>query len=563
MINLYFRDYIIYGIKNSMENIVIKDNKFGLLATNQNDLRIYHRPFGKFMRKLIFVLLFFINMFSNFDHGAIPAATRTLKTQLRIQNFELGMLGSLIYLGLVLGALCASVLFKNYSAKWIVCFALIMSSLFLYLFTCSKNLLLLSLTRIGCGFFQVFGLIYFPVWVDEYGVKELRTYWLAFLQLGVPLGTMVGYLMEAYFIGKFEDKEPPESQIEKELKEIIKDNYNSDSHIYSESWKNAFYVQILLIIICVFILILTPDKFFSKNYKRSEIDQEEFNNEIKKTKIQLERKVSRSSLSYARLNTKKANLEKFGRFSEYSIFSVVDLNDFIEQPSYFEIMKDLFSNKIYLYILFCISSLLFIITGIQFWISDYMLTVLNVDQRAVFLSFSIVCVTAPTFGIIYGGYIIQSVGGYTNENAINKCFTYSIIAAIFGLLLPLVDFFVLFIINVWFLLFFGASIVPGLTGIMLNSLGDYPKEVANSLTHIFYNLLGYLPSPFLYGLICTLTGGATSRWGLRFLMCFSLSGVFFLYLAKQHKKITDINYHSEITDKNNKILDDSIQLNNK
>ena len=54
--------------------------------------------------------------------------------------------------------------------------------------------------RIGCGFFQVFCYIYFPVWVDEFGVNVHRTIWITFLQLGVPFGTMIGYVTESLFI---------------------------------------------------------------------------------------------------------------------------------------------------------------------------------------------------------------------------------------------------------------------------------------------------------------------------------------------------------------------------
>jgi hypothetical protein len=39
----------------------------------------------------------------NFDHGIIPAATTALKEDLKISNVNLGLLGSLVYLGLVLG----------------------------------------------------------------------------------------------------------------------------------------------------------------------------------------------------------------------------------------------------------------------------------------------------------------------------------------------------------------------------------------------------------------------------------------------------------------------------
>jgi fucose permease len=118
--------------------------------------RIMHRPFGKIKRKIIFILLFFINILINIDHGAIPAATTILKRDLSIDNVSLGIIGSLVYLGLVLGAISASVIFQSYSSKWVVIIGLILSCLFLYIFTVVKSVFMLAVSRIGCGFFQVF-----------------------------------------------------------------------------------------------------------------------------------------------------------------------------------------------------------------------------------------------------------------------------------------------------------------------------------------------------------------------------------------------------------------------
>lgn len=182
-----------------------------------------------------------------------------------------------------------------------------------------------------------------------------------------------------------------------------------------------------------------------------------------------------------------------------------------------------------------ICCLLFIVTGIQFWISDYMQTVLKVDPGKVFTAFAVCSITAPVLGVIAGGYLITKLGGYTNKTALEACFKISILAAVSGALLPVIDSFIIFVILMWLLLFFGASIVPGLTGIMLSSTPDGCKEIANSITHLCYNLIGYLPSPFLYGLVCKYTGGAESRYGLAFILLWSYFGVFFLFLAKYFK----------------------------
>jgi sugar phosphate permease len=117
--------------------------------------RVMHRPFGKFRRKIIFLLIFFVNVLINFDHGAIPAATTIMKRDLDLDNIALGTIGSLVYLGLVLGAISAGPIFNIYGSKWIVILSVLVSCFFLYFFTIVTNVIWLALCRTGCGFFQV------------------------------------------------------------------------------------------------------------------------------------------------------------------------------------------------------------------------------------------------------------------------------------------------------------------------------------------------------------------------------------------------------------------------
>ena len=94
----------------------------------------------------------------------------------------------------------------------------------------------------------------------------------------------------------------------------------------------------------------------------------------------------------------------------------------------------------------------------------------------------------------------------------------------------------------WFTIFFGGSLMPGLTGILLNSMDDNMKEEGNSITQFCYNLLGYFPSPFLYGIICDFTGGNNSRWGLVFLMSFSVVGMYALKKGRDYQDEVDFAF---------------------
>ena len=105
-----------------------------------------------------------INILVNVDHGAIPAGTTTLKKENNLDNVELGIIGSLVYLGLVLGSISAGPIFASYSSKWVVILTLLFSCFFLYCFTFIKGGRGMAFCRVGCGFCQVFCYIYFPVW---------------------------------------------------------------------------------------------------------------------------------------------------------------------------------------------------------------------------------------------------------------------------------------------------------------------------------------------------------------------------------------------------------------
>jgi len=59
--------------------------------------------FSRKIRYLIFFILVLTNLIMNMDHGTIPAATLEIKQDLKIDNDVLGVFGSLVYLGNLIG----------------------------------------------------------------------------------------------------------------------------------------------------------------------------------------------------------------------------------------------------------------------------------------------------------------------------------------------------------------------------------------------------------------------------------------------------------------------------
>ena len=517
--------------KHSITHSYFKGKNSSKSVTNrssQHKTYSYRRPFSKQKRKFIYVLICLINIFINFDRGAIPAGTTEIKDKNKITNAELGMIGSLIYFGLILGSFSGGYFFSKYASKWLVITSLFVFAFFLYSFTLLQSCGGMYLCRIGCGFCEVFCCIYFPIWVDQYGVKGYKVIWITFLQLGVPVGTILGYIIEAFSIK------------------------------YYNSWEGGFFFQIIFICVLSGILFLTPDKFFERNYRHSESTQEEILNEFKifKRSLTQERNKNRYLLQNMNLINDLYN-NKYGRPSLYSIYSMIDVDEDFGYHKYFDVLRKLIKNKSYISTMFGISCSLFVITGMQFWVSDYMQEVIHLESSETYIIYAIVSISAPTLGVLTGGFLIQYLGGYTDEKALKACCKLTLFGFIFASMLPLFNYPIIFAIFMWLMLFFESSVTPGLTGLMISTIPDNYKEIGNSLTQLFYNLIGFLPSPYIYGLVTSYTGGEDSKWGLSVIILWSFFGFMALlfgqkYLINEKGEISKEIYLENLLYQNNK-----------
>ena len=71
-------------------------------------------------------------------------------------------------------------------------------------------------------------------------------------------------------------------------------------------------------------------------------------------------------------------------------------------------------NKVYLGLCVSLSGLYFVVTGIQYWMPDYLKFCLNVPSQMAAVYFSFTCFSAPILGVVIGGLITTALGGYNN-----------------------------------------------------------------------------------------------------------------------------------------------------
>ena len=142
----------------------------------------------------------------------------------------------------------------------------------------------------------------------------------------------------------------------------------------------------------------------------------------------------------------------------------------VDQTSLFERVKLILSNKPWMLICGGITLLYYVVTGIQYWISDYMITTLKTEQGTVFISYATISVTGPVIGIVFGGNLTTYFGGYTSKLVLTTALYVAFSCMLVALPIPFISNFPLFCTLLWFLLFFGGSVLPCLTGIMLNTV---------------------------------------------------------------------------------------------
>lgn len=110
----------------------------------------------------------------------------------------------------------------------------------------------------------------------------------------------------------------------------------------------------------------------------------------------------------------------------------------------------------------------------------------------------------PISGAIVGGFVIYSLGGYNSiasRNVLSLAGTFGVLCI---LPVPFLKDINCIGALMFSFLFFGGFMPAPCTGLMINSVADSHRTSANSIANMSYNLLGYIPGPFIYGLLSSI-----------------------------------------------------------
>ena len=194
-------------------------------------------------RKTIYICLVLINTFSSCDGGIIPQQNTNIKNDFHDdENSLVGFFGSVDFFGRVIGALVFAFILGKMNRKMILFVTLILKAFTLFIALPFEGSLINIIFRGISGISQVFYTSYLPVWCDQYGKKKHRTIMVMIVQLGHPIGIIIGYGMG-----------------------MVCDLILPDDFSY-KGWRISFGLEGVILIIIAIIILGFKKKYFSEKF---------------------------------------------------------------------------------------------------------------------------------------------------------------------------------------------------------------------------------------------------------------------------------------------------------
>ena len=454
----------LYDIKKSGSKIRF-GNKLYKLTDPDEEIPDFHR-------NIIFIFFLLSNLFLNYDTGVIPASLIEITKEINFDYSEQALIGALVYLGLSFASIFVGMIFSRFGPSKVCSLILLLNCLSCFTFSLSSNKIILFCMRFLMGATEAFIVIYGPVWVNNYAPLEYSTTWMGILHSCTVLGVVAGYIVASIIINFF-------------------------GHYFT--WRFAIQIQGFAEIIFALFFWFENDEYINvdvrKTVSASEVEMENKNNNVSNNINNNIYTVPHGSNASFNINSRMSKRKFNPRIDS---IETSNIHGFLFQT------KIILTTPLYISITLGLCSIYFIVTGIQFWMTKYLIEILEAEPLLVNIIFSIISITAPLFGVLVGGAFSDKYGGYKGENvikAIKICIAFGLISFVFAFPMGFLFQLIYLSILLWTFLFFGAAIIPIGTGIMISSVQKDCQATSSSISQLIFNLFGYFFSPMLTGYI--------------------------------------------------------------
>ena len=442
----------LFNIKRNDNNIQF-GNKIYKLTEPEEEI-------PSFRRNCIYAVFLLSNLFLNYDTGVIPASLIEITKEIHLDYSEQALIGSLVYLGLSFASIFVSLIFSKFGPSKVCSIILLLNLISCFVFSLSSNKIILFSMRFMMGVTEAFIVIYAPVWVNNYSPLEYSTTWMGILHSCTALGVILGYVAASIIINFFD----------------------------TLTWRFAIQIQGFVEIFFSLFFWFERDDYINVDMRKT----------IPANEIELENKdinrLSNASPSFS--PSKVRSSRKFD--PRIDTIETGNLSRYLYQT------KIVLTTPLYVTITLGMCAIYFIVTGIQFWMTKYLIEILDIEPLLVNIIFSGISITAPLFGVLVGGTISDIYGGYKGKNvirAIKMIIAFGLVSFVFAFPMGFLFQIIYLSVLLWTFLFFGAAIIPIGTGIMISAVPKYCQATSSSISQLIFNLFGYFFSPMVTGFI--------------------------------------------------------------
>eukprot|EP00298_Acanthocystis_sp_HF-20_P003056 c13432_g1_i1.p1 GENE.c13432_g1_i1~~c13432_g1_i1.p1 ORF type:complete len:564 (+),score=226.28 c13432_g1_i1:30-1721(+) len=504
-------------------------------------------------RSLIFGLLLALDILVNYDAGAIPGCLDSITIDGKPLDYSYqGSLSGAVYLGLAIGSPLCGILLHRYSPRKVLFWNLIVNTAACYAFTFAEQFWSLLVPRFIVGFSQAALVVYAPVWVDSFAPTHSMGKWMSVVQTAAPLGVVVGYLVTGAMTAE------------------------------GIHWRWPFILQATLMLPLILILGLSDDRIISSNspwalrggqearnlnhsvpdltqsnqYQELNEEQEEVAAQEKPKRERSQSNEHKSSIhrqsswdskekgeTFGEIEMKQVKIrrlqsEPFMEKKKRSMSREFEISEFVDSlterrrsasvdsrsVSVPEAMLTLLKTRKYIGVVLALTFLFFVVTALQTYTTQYLTDEVKISKRLAVVSFGVISITGAIVGCVFGGVVIDKLGGYEEHYQTTKFCTFCcIFAFIFSLPTGFFPIYWVICVTLWFMLFFGGALIPAANGVLVSCVPFQFRSLALSLSMTIYTLLGYASAPFFIGLAMDAT---SLVWGFRIISFSGIFGVF-------------------------------------
>ena len=401
-----------------------------------------HEQLSRIARFCIFVIFIALSIVMSGDNGVLSSSKKQVRRDLQLDEKGYGFFGSFASAGRMFGSVAFMGLLQTDRRKLLTCICIFINGSAFFTYSLTFNKYILYCIRFLIGSVRIYPHIYIPVWVDQFGIKKLKTMMMTVINITSPLGQTVGYVLGTI-------NEP-------------------------DKWYLNYMIVGGLILGFGSLLLFFPNKFFSAKYNfigYQEEGKEGFSKEASNWKQE----------SFFETGEMKVKKKAGGR------------------------MIEILKNPVYFLSAFVKANCLFCFQVIHLNITSYVIDDLKMPEEEKTTRFLPLyggaSVFGPFTGGMFGGLCVSFVGGYENKNSAFFLAGFALVT-LFASWVVIYFYTATFMcIGLFFFFFFASALLPIVGGYVVSSIPREHKGAGSSLNLLITNLCGNLPGPIIYGFL--------------------------------------------------------------